>query len=80
MQKQLMCVVWPAFLAACAMEMLVFGLFDPHDLRWFGHNMNFSSQGIYSLAFFAFWTISAASSWLSSTLGLSAKELNQESS
>ena len=78
MQKKWMLVVWPAFLAACAMEMLVFGLFDPHDLRWFGRNLGLSAQGTYTLAFFAFWAIAAASSWLTVVLGLSSTELNQD--
>ena len=29
-----LCVLWPSFLAACALEMLVFGLVDPGDLHW----------------------------------------------
>ena len=79
MQKKWMLVVWPAFLAACAMEMLVFGLFDPHDLRWFGRNQGLSSEGIYTLSFFAFWSITAASSALTVVLSLSPAETNHHS-
>ena len=77
MQKKWMLVVWPAFLAACVMEMLVFALFDPHDLRWFGADLGLSSTGIYSLAFFAFWAVTAASSTLTVMLSLNSAELNQ---
>lgn len=76
MQRTWMRIVWPAFLGACAMEMLVFALFDPHDLRWFGRDLGLSSEGAYTLAFFAFWAVTAASSWLTYTLGLTPAELN----
>jgi hypothetical protein len=78
MQKRWMLVVWPAFLAACAMEMLVFALFDPHDLRWFGSNLGLSNEAVYTLAFFAIWAITGASSWLTVVLSLSATELNPD--
>ena len=77
MQKPWMRIVWPAFIAACAMEMLVFGLFDPHDLRWFGQDLEISAEAAYTLAFFAFWAVTGASSWLTVTLGLSTEEVNQ---
>ncbi|OYU46530.1 MAG: hypothetical protein CFE44_01640 [Burkholderiales bacterium PBB4] len=76
-QKKWMLVVWPAFLAACAMEMLVFAMFDPHDLRWFGSNWGLSSQGTYTLAFLAFWAITTVSSVLTVILSLSSSEVNQ---
>ena len=77
MQKKWMLVIWPAFLAACALEMLVFALFDPHDLRWFGTNLGLSNAGIYTLAFFAFWAVTGASSALTVVLSLKSNELNQ---
>nr|WP_315489548.1 hypothetical protein [uncultured Rhodoferax sp.] len=78
MQKKWMLVVWPAFLAACVMETVVFALFDPHDLQGWARGLG--HQGIYTLAFFAFWAITAASSSLTYTLGLSAAELNRDDS
>ena len=78
MSKTWMRIVWPAFLGAAAMEVLVFALFDPHDLRWAGHNLHLSSTGTYSLAFFAFWLVIAASCWLTHTLGRSSADLNQD--
>lgn len=50
-------VVWPAFLGACMLEMLVFALVDPHSLQWLGQPLPLSRQGVYSLAFFAFWAV-----------------------
>ncbi len=54
MQKKWMLVVWPAFLAACVMEMVVFALFDPHDLQGWARGWGLGHQGVYTLAFFAF--------------------------
>ncbi len=33
-QKQLMLIVWPAFMSACLLELVVFALVDPLDLHW----------------------------------------------
>jgi len=49
-------IVWPSFLMAGVLEMLVFACVDPADLHWFGGaSMELSHQAIYSLAFFVFW-------------------------
>jgi|EndMetStandDraft_4_1072995.scaffolds.fasta_scaffold19031_4 hypothetical protein len=50
-------VVWPAFLGACILEMLVFAVVDPYSLQWLGQPLPLSRQGVYSLAFFAFWAV-----------------------
>lgn len=76
MQTKWMRILWPSFLAAAAMEMLVFGLFDPHDLRLLGHNLVLTSEATYTVAFFAFWCVTIASSWLTFVLGMSSGELN----
>ena len=57
-------VAWPAFLAACLLEALVFSMVDPGEVHWPGQVSQISRQGIYSVAFFCFWLISAASSYL----------------
>ena len=53
--KRLMWVVWPAFLVAGVLEMLVFAMVDPQDLHWAGQPLELSRQGIYTVAFFVFW-------------------------
>jgi len=63
-------VLWPAFLMAGVAEMLVFGLVDPSDLRWFGGEaVGLSRQAIYTLAFLIFWALisaaAAITAWLS---------------
>jgi len=59
MKKQLMLIVWPAFLAACALELLVFAVVDPLELHWGGHALELSRRAAYTWAFFVFWTVSA---------------------
>jgi len=54
-------VLWPAFLAACLLEIVVFASFDPHDLRTSG-GADPGIQSVYSLAFFSFWIIASLAS------------------
>lgn len=57
-------VTWPAFLAACLLEVLVFSVVDPGEVHWPGQVSQVSRQGVYTMAFFCFWLIGAASSYL----------------
>ena len=72
-----MWIVWPAFLVAGLLEMLVFVFVDPQDLHWFGQDLDLSRQAIYTLAFFAFWALATASSALTLLLGMSSAEVNR---
>ena len=74
--QRMMWIAWPAFLVAGVLEMLVFGMIDPHDMQWFGQPIEMSRQGIYTLSFFVFWTITAASSALTTLLSMSPSEVN----
>ena len=74
--QRIMWIAWPAFLVAGVLEMLVFGMIDPHDMQWFGQPIEMSRQGIYTLSFFVFWTITAASSALTTLLSMSPSEVN----
>ena len=47
--KRLMWVIWPAFLVAGILEMLVFAMVDPQDLHWAGQPLDLSRQGIYTV-------------------------------
>lgn len=55
----LMVVAWPAFLAACILEALVFALIDPLELTWGQAHLGWSRQTVYTLAFFVFWGVVA---------------------
>jgi hypothetical protein len=74
--QRLMWIAWPAFLLAGVIEMLVFALVDPQDLQWFGHPLALSREGVYTLAFFAFWLLTMASSALTTLLSMSPFEVN----
>lgn len=55
-------ILWPSFIVACAMEMLVFGLIDPVCPSCGTEMTSLSRQGVYTLAFFVLWLMAAASS------------------
>jgi hypothetical protein len=57
--------------------MLVFAVVDPQDMQWFGRPIELSRQGIYTLSFFVFWAVTAASSALTTLLSLSPFEVNR---
>lgn len=75
--KRMMWIAWPAFLVAGLLEVLVFALGDPQDLQWFGHSLSLSRQGVYTLAFFAFWALTMVSSGLTTLLAMSPFEVNR---
>lgn len=74
--QRLMWIVWPAFLVAGLLEMLVFALVDPQDLHWAGQALPLSSQGIYTVAFFIFWALAMVASALTAVLAMTPAELN----
>ena len=57
-------ILWPAFLAACLLQALIFSMVDPGEVQWPAAFLQPSRQGVYTLAFFSFWLISMASSSL----------------
>jgi hypothetical protein len=69
-------IVWPAFLVAGLMEMLVFAFVDPQDLRGLQQGWALSPEAIYTLAFFVFWGLAMLSSGLTTVLSLSPSALD----
>ena len=69
-------IVWPAFLAAAIMELVVFAFVDPLDVRWLGSPLEWSRSAIYTVAFFAFWVVSIIGALMTVALGRSASDLN----
>lgn len=58
--KRSMSVLWSAFLMAAVLEMVVFALVDPRDLRWLGgQSLDMTPRAVYTLAFFLFWGVIA---------------------
>ena len=76
--QKLMRVLWPAFLAACVLELVVFAMVDPHDVHWAGQPLvsMLSRQAIYTLAFFVFWVISSGAGALTALLGIPPEQVN----
>lgn len=70
-------VLWPSFLMACAAELAFFALFDPVDLHLFGVPVEAGRMPVYTIGFFAFWTIGAVSSALTVFLAQSPFEANR---
>jgi len=58
-------IAWPAFLAACLLELLLFGLFDPEEMLKNGQPAGLSRLTFQTAVFFVFWFACAASSALS---------------
>jgi len=75
--RRLMWVLWPSFLMAGVLVMLVFAMVDPQDLHWAGHPLEMSRQGIYTVAFFLFWILTLLSSAMTALLAMSPAEVNR---
>lgn len=70
-------VGWSSFLCAGVLELLVFAVVDPQELRWFGAApVELSTQAVYTLSFLIFWGVLALSSSLALLLvSLPAEEV-----
>lgn len=69
-------IAWPAFLAACLLEALVFSMVDPGEVHWLGQPVLASRQAVYTAAFFCFWLIAMACSGLALWLHTPAQAIN----
>ena len=55
-------ILWPAFVMAGVLEMLVFTVVDLGSLQWFGAEpLDWSASAVYSITFFIFWGVIATS-------------------
>lgn len=76
MGQRWMAILWPAFLAAAVLEVLVFALVDPAQLQWAEQAMPWPDMAVYTAAFFVFWAVALMASALSVLLTLPSGELN----
>lgn len=74
LKRRILMTLWPSFLAACALELVVFAVVDPRELHWFWQTIEWTVTGVCTLAFFVFWTISFAATALA--LWLTGSEAN----
>lgn len=75
--QRLMAVAWPAFMAACLLELMVFAVADPLDFHWAGGPLGWSRQAVYTIAFFAFWLVSFAACAFTMLLRMTPTEVNE---
>lgn len=68
MARRLMWILWPSFLVGGVAEGVFFTLIDPQELYLFGEPVRWSATAVYSVGFFMFWGIAAASSALTAFL------------
>ncbi len=79
LHTHLMTILWPAFLMAGVLEMMVFALVDPANLRWMGGEViPLSSSAVYTLAFFVFWAVVAVAGLLTRLLEGDPDRINRE--
>jgi len=66
---QALLILWPAFVMAGVLEMLVFAVVDPASLHWFGAEaIDWSHSAVYSVSFLIFWGVIATSTAITQLL------------
>ena len=79
LRMHLLAILWPSFLMAGVLEMLVFALVDPTTLRWMGgETLPLSPSAVYTLAFFVFWGVIAVAGLLIRLLEGDPEHINRE--
>ncbi len=77
MGKRLMWILWPSFIVGGIAEGVFFTLIDPQELYLFGEPVHWSKTAVYSVGFFLFWIVAAASSAFTCFLQRPAAEINK---
>jgi hypothetical protein len=71
-------ILWPAFLVAAVLEILVFAFVDPASLHTVsGAALELSDRAVYSIAFLLFWLCTSAACALTVLLERGPEELNR---
>lgn len=78
MGKRLMWVLWPSFIVGGIAEGVFFTLIDPQELYLLGEPVHWSATAVYSVGFFLFWAVAAASSAFTCFLQRTAGEVNRQ--
>lgn len=79
MKRRLLTILWPAFLMAGVLEMLVFAVVDPQDMTWFGMApIAWPRQAIYTVSFLIFWGVIATAGALTALLETDPEELDAD--
>lgn len=75
--RRIIQVLWPSFIVAGAMDIILFTLFDPMAMNYQDSPLFKTRLGAYSVVFFLFWLFCAASSALTCYFQCSAARLNK---
>lgn len=79
-KHQVLIILWPAFLMAGVLEMLVFSVVNPGDLHGLGLDaLGWSSQTIYSVAFLVFWAVISGAGAITWLLHQTDEDINRQS-
>ncbi len=78
MGKRLMWILWPSFIVGGVAVGVFFTLIDPQELYLLGEPVHWSPTAVYSVGFFLFWLVAAASSAFTCFLQLGATDVNQQ--
>ncbi len=65
MRRYALAILWSSFLVAIIAEGFLFSLFDPHELRLTGRQLELSPLAAYTIGFFIWWVFCALASTLS---------------
>ncbi len=77
--RNALAILWPSFLVAAVLEMLVFSAVRPGDVQGFGGALaGLPPIGVYTLAFFSFWLIAAVGIALALNLSKGPRTSDQE--
>ena len=76
MMQKLMAILWPSFLMAGAAVGVFFSMVNPQEFYLFGAVVDYPPLATYTIGFFAFWALCAASSWLTCTMRNKSEEVN----
>jgi hypothetical protein len=72
-----MTILWPSFLMAGVLEVLVFAVVDPAELHWFGGaSIEWPMRAIYTVTFLIFWGVISTSGALTALLSVESDDLN----
>lgn len=77
MKRLAMTILWPSFLMAGVLEMLVFAVVDPAELHWFGGAaIGGPMQAVYTVTFLLFWGVISTAGALTALLSVESDDVN----
>ena len=76
-RDKLIWILWPSFIVAGVAEVVFFTVFDPQEFVVFGEPVAWSRTAMYSIGFFVFWALTAATSALTCFFQRTSVEINR---